>query len=181
MKILFPPRARLLASLILALMLTPAQAETVDPTSAKSIAKPILMLMLYCHSALDTLAGEVAKDPKPSAADVSEKKWQAIRIIFDQYKIELGAPSAEGKKLNQVYHKSVSDGAINEGEAQFLDLTARKDALLWYAFAKEKCKKQIFSQLSEEEDECLNKLNSEMHKCFIGFNERVQMLVKAQK
>lgn len=91
MKILFPPRARLLASLILALMLTPAQAETVDPTSAKSIAKPILMLMLYCHSALDTLAGEVAKDPKPSAVDVSEKKWQAIRIIFEQYKIELGA------------------------------------------------------------------------------------------
>ena len=131
--------------------------------------------------ALDTLAGEVAKDPKPSPADVSEKKWQAIKMSFDQNKIELGLPHVEAKNLNHLYHKSVSDGAINEGEAQFLDLTARKDALLWYAFAKEKCKKQIFSELSEEEDECLNKLNSEMHKCFIGFKDRVDNLLKTQK
>lgn len=135
---LISSRALRLATLSLFFALSTPNAEVSDPTSAKSIPKPILMLMLYCHSALDTLAGEVAKDPKPSAADVSEKKWQAIKIIFDQYKLELGAPSLEGKKLNQVYDKSVSDGAINEGEAKFLDLTARKDALLWYAFAKEK-------------------------------------------
>ena len=181
MKNFFPPRAHFLAPLLLLLALNPACAEGKDPKSAKSIAKPILMLMLYCHSGLDTLAGEVAKDPKPSAADVSEKKQQAMAIIFDQNKLELGAPHIESTFLNHLYHKSVADGAINEGEAKFLDQTARKDALLWYAFAKEKCKKQIFSQLSEEEDECLNKLNSEMHKCFVGFNERVQMLVKAQK
>ncbi|NDB69736.1 MAG: hypothetical protein EB015_17375, partial [Methylocystaceae bacterium] len=147
MNLLFSSRVLALASLFFLLGLTPLYAEAQDPKSAKSIPKPILMLMLYCHSALDTLAGEVLKDEKPSVTEVSDKKWLAIKMSFDQNKLELGVKHAEGKNLNHLYHKSVSDGAINEGEAQFLDLTARKDALLWYAFAKEKCKKQIFAQI----------------------------------
>jgi hypothetical protein len=178
MKIFFSPRARLLAPLLLLVALTPACAETKDPKSAKTIAKPILMLMLYCHAALDTLQAEVEKSP-PSGA-LSAEKQKALQGAFQRNKTELGGFNTE-TKLFHLFHKSVEDKAITTGEAQFLEKTARKDATLWFAFAKEKCKKEIFSPLTEEEDDCLNKLNSEMHKCFIGFNERVQILIKAQK
>jgi len=174
-------RALTLAPLALLLALGSAHAETKDPTSAKSIAKPILMLMLYCHSALDTLADDVAKDPKPSLFEVDEKRQKAIAMVFDRNKLELGEKYIHTTQLNHLYQKSVEDGAIVFGEAKFLDLTARKDAKLWYVFAKEKCKKQIFAKRSEDEDDCLKKLNSEMHKCFIGFNERVDSFMKIQK
>ena len=136
------------------------------------------MLMLYCHAALDTLQAEVEKSP-PSG-EVSAAKQKALKDAFQVNKDELGGYKPH-TQLFWLFHKSVEDKAISAGEAQFLEQTARKDAILWFAFAQEKCKKEIFSALSEEEDECLNKLNSEMHKCFIGFNERVENFLKEQK
>lgn len=180
MKMYFLSRAALPAVFLSLALLNPncSQAETSDPKSAKTIAKPILMLMLYCHAALDTLQAEVEKNPSSGALSAPQQK--AIRGAFQLNKTELGGFNA-GTQLFHLFHKSVEDKAITAGEAQFLEKTARKDASLWLTFAKEKCKKELFSPLSEEDDDCLKKLNSEMHKCFIGFNERVQMLVKAQK
>jgi len=171
-------RGLTLAPLVIFLGLGLAQAEVLDPKSAKNIPKPILMLMLYCHAALDTLQGEVEKTP-PSGA-LPPQKQQAIGQAFQINKVELGSLTPE-TKLFQLFHKSVEDKAITAGEAQFLEKTARKDAVLWFGFAKEKCKKEIFSPLTEEEDDCLKKLNSEMHKCFIGFNQRVNSFMKLQK
>jgi hypothetical protein len=168
-------RAQCLATLSLFVALSAAHAEVSDPKSAKNIAKPILMLMLYCHAALDTLQTEFEKSP-PSGA-ISASKQKALQSAFELNKTELGGFNTD-TQLFHLFHKSVEDKAISAGEAQFLEKTARKDATLWFAFAKEKCKKEIFSPLTEEEDECLNKLNSEMHKCFIGFNERVENFLK---
>ena len=178
MKNFFPARAFLPTLLLLLLALTPACAEVSDPKSAKTIAKPILMLMLYCHAALDTLQGEVEKSPPSGTLSAAQNK--ALQSAFQLNKTELGGFNSE-TQLFHLFHKSVEDKAISAGEAQFLEKTARKDATLWFAFAREKCKKEIFSALTEEEDECLNKLNSEMHKCFIGFNERVGHFLKEQK
>ena len=171
-------RAPTLALLVLFLGLGLAHAEVLDPTSAKNIPKPILMLVLYCHAALDTLQGEVEKSP-PSGA-LTPQKQQAVGRAFQLNKLELGILTPE-TKLFQLFHKSVEDKAITAGEAQFLEKTARKDATLWFVLAKEKCKREIFISLSEEEDSCLKNLNSEMHKCFVGFNERVDMFMKLQK
>ena len=178
MKNFFPARAFLPTLLLLILVLTPARAEVSDPKSAKTIAKPILMLMLYCHAALDTLQGEVEKSPPSGTLSAAQNK--ALQSAFQLNKTELGGFNSE-TQLFHLFHKSVEDKAISAGEAQFLEKTARKDATLWFAFAREKCKKEIFSALTEEEDECLNKLNSEMHKCFISFNERVENFLKEQK
>ena len=109
--------ARFLATLLLCLALTPASAETSDPKSAKTIAKPILMLMLYCHAALDTLQVDVEKNP-PSA-DVSASKQKAMRDAFQLNKTELGGFNSE-TQLFHLFHKSVEDKAISAGEAQFL-------------------------------------------------------------
>lgn len=157
---------------------TSAQAQAPDSTSARSIAKPILMLMLYCHAALDTLQDDYEKSARTS--ELPESKQHALMQAFKLNKLELGGFNTE-TQLFHVFDKSVKDKAISAGEAHFLELTARKDATLWYAFAKEKCKTEIFASLSEEEDECLNKLNSEIHKCLIGFNERVEAISKSQK
>ena len=178
MKNFFPARALLPTLLLLFLALTPACAQLSDPKSAKTIAKPILMLMLYCHAALDTLQGEVEKSPPSGTLSAAQNK--ALQSAFQLNKTELGGFNSD-TQLFHLFHKSVEDKAISAGEAQFLEKTARKDATLWFAFAREKCKKEIFSALTEEEDECLNKLNSEMHKCFIGFNERVENFLKEQK
>jgi hypothetical protein len=178
MNFFFFLRLPALAFLLFLSGLTFACAEASDPKSAKMIAKPILMLMLYCHAALDTLQTELEKGP-PSG-QVSASKQRAISDIFRLNKEELGGFQTH-TQLFWLFHKSVEDKAISSGEALFLEKTARKDASLWLAFAKEKCKKEIFSPLTEEEEDCLNKLNSEMHKCFIGFNERVENLLKTQK
>jgi len=170
--------ALLIVSLALLLVVNCAQAEVLDPTSAKNIPKPILMLVLYCHAALDTLQGEVEKSP-PSVA-LTPQKQQAVGRAFQLNKLELGILTPE-TKLFQLFHKSVEDKAITAGEAQFLEKTARKDATFWFVLAKEKCKKEIFLSLSEEENNCLKNLNSEMHKCFVGFNERVETFMKLQK
>ena len=178
MKFFFFLRLPALAFLLFLSGLTFACAEASDSKSAKSIAKPILMLMLYCHAALDTLQTELEKSPPSGALTASQQK--AIKDAFALNKTELGGFNADSQ-LFHLFHKSVEDKAISSGEALFLEKTARKDASLWLAFAKEKCKKEIFSPLTEEEDDCLNKLNSEMHKCFTGFNARVGELLKTQK
>jgi hypothetical protein len=164
----------------LAILLTQsfASADVLDPKSAKNIPKPILMLMLYCHAGINTLQGEYEKTlPSPVT---TEKKQRAITQAFEINKVELGGINPESQ-LFAVFHKSVADKAITTGEAQFLEKTAEKDALLWFSLTKEKCKKDIFLPLTEEEGECLRNINSEMYKCFIGFNERVETLLKMQK
>ena len=180
MKIYFPSRFALLVVFLSLALLNPnySQAETSDPKSAKTIAKPILMLMLYCHAALDTLQAENEKNPIDGALSAPQQK--ALQGAFQLNKTELGGFNAE-TQLFHLFHKSVEDKAITAGEAQFLEKTARKDATLWLTFAKEKCKKELFSPLSEEDDDCLKKLNSEMHKCFIGFTARVEDLLKSQR
>ena len=170
--------AFLVAQLAMLLSHSAAGADVLDPKSAKSIPKPILMLMLYCHAGINTLQGEYKKTlPSPA---VAEKKQRAIAQAFEINKVELGDINPESQ-LFSVFHKSVADKAITAGEAQFLEKTAQKDALLWFGLTKEKCKNDIFLPLSEEEGECLRHINSEMHKCFIGFNERVETLMKLQK
>lgn len=171
-------RALALISLTLCCAFSPAQAEIQDRTSAKSIAKPILMLMLYCHAALDALQADYEKDLATS--DLSEAKKNAIKQAFQINKQELGDVEPDSG-FTPLFHKCVKDKAISEGEAHFLDKTARKDAVLWYPLAKEKCNRQILSPLNEEEDNCVKYLNTEMHKCLISFKERVELLSKGQK
>ena len=72
--------ALMIASLALFLRVNCAQAEVLDPTSARNIPKPILMLVLYCHAALDTLQGEVEKSP-PSVA-LTPQQQQAVGRAF---------------------------------------------------------------------------------------------------
>lgn len=148
-----------------------------DPTSAKTIAKPILMLMLYCHSAFDTLYSEYEKDQKTDPILEKLSDYRALTTAFQVNRTELGGYNAE-KGMFSIYVKSVTDGAISYGEAKFLDLTARKDALLWVNLAKGTCKKHPFFRITTEDDECLRNINSEIFKCYQGFNQRAQLFKK---
>lgn len=149
-----------------------------DPTSAKAIAKPILMLMLYCHSAFDTLYTEYEKDQKTDPILTQVSDYRAFSTTFQVNRNELGGYNAE-KGMFSVYVKSITDGAISYGEAKFLDLTARKDALLWVNLAKGTCKKHPFFRITTEDDECLRNINSEIFKCYQGFNQRAQIFKKS--
>lgn len=172
----------LIKSFLVIFILTPGPlcAESFkgeDPTSAKTIAKPILMLMLYCHSAFDTLYTEYEKDQKTDPVLAQVGDYRAFTTTFQVNRNELGAYNAE-KGMFSIYVKSVTDGAISYGEAKFLDLTARKDAQLWINLAKNTCKKHPFFSIATEDDECLRNINSEIFKCYQGFNQRAQVLKK---
>ena len=114
MKNFFPARSLLPTLLLLFLALTPAGAQLSDPKSAKTIAKPILMLMLYCHAALDTLQGEVEKSPPSGTLSAAQNK--ALQSAFQLNKIELGGFNSE-TQLFHLFHKSLKNKAISAGEA----------------------------------------------------------------
>ena len=129
-------------------------------TDAKSIPKPILMLMLYCHSAIEEM--RVAYTRPGQAAASKTPVVAALMAAFEQNRGE----------LDGVYAKAVGDGAVTPNEGKFLDLTARKDAMLWVKFAGEKCAGTLFDGGPPGDEQCLRDLNSEVFKCYQSVNER---------
>jgi hypothetical protein len=134
-------------------------------TDAKSIPKPILMLALYCHSAIEEM--RLAYTRGHSNVEISKDQIVASFLgVFDKNRIELGGMCA----------KAVNDAAITPNEGKFLDLTARKDAILWVKFSGEKCAGTLFDGAAPKDEQCLRNINSEVFKCYQLVNEQAGAL-----
>lgn len=134
-------------------------------TDAKSIPKPILMLALYCHSAIEEM--RVAYTQKRKATDIA--KDQSISAL-------MGAFDRNRAELDGMYAKAVGDQAITPNEGKFLDLTARKDAVFWLKFSGEKCPGPLFDDGPPKDEQCLRDINSEVFKCYQIVNDQAGAL-----
>lgn len=154
---------RLLWRAVLAFAVSAGSSALAAPpsTDARSIPKPILMLALYCHSAIEEM--RVAYTRRHSNVDVSKDQiFQAFMGVFDKNRAE----------LDGMYAKSVNDAAITANEGKFLDLTARKDTVLWVKFSGEKCAGPLFDGGAPKDEQCLRDINSEVFKCYQIVNEQ---------
>lgn len=139
-------------------------------TDAKSIPKPILMLALYCHSAIEEM--RVAYTQKRGDADIAKDQTvTALMSAFDRNRTE----------LDGIYAKAIGDQAITPNEGKFLDLTARKDAILWVKFSGEKCVGTLFDGGAPKDEQCLRDINSEVFKCYQIVNDQAGALRDRQK
>jgi hypothetical protein len=121
--------------------------------NAKDIPKPVLMLGLFCNSALVAIKGDFQTNPRalPWKADgIREKK---IAEIFNKLDAK-----------NSGYIKSVNDKALTEGEAHFLHFNADHEARDWVRNVNRICANPAMG--SYEYEQCLKEVNSEIYKCY---------------
>jgi hypothetical protein len=128
----------------------PSSAEEPD---SKSIPKPILMLGLYCNSAMSTLKGRFEANP-------SAPPWRAEGPLKEAI---LGL--IQKLDLNDLgYAKAVKDKALTPAEAQFLKFSAVHEADHWLNNITKSCSNP--SLTAKEYDLCLKETNSETYKCY---------------
>ena len=143
---------------------TPHSEETakIEP-NAKDIPKSVLMLGLFCNSALVAIKGQYLTNPRalPWRADgVREKKITELLNKLD--------PSDAG------YVKSVKDGALTEGEARFLKFNATHEAVDWVKNINRICNAPADNGGGGEM--CLKEVNSEIFKCYRQIMDQVKSL-----
>jgi hypothetical protein len=134
---------------------------------AKSIPKPILMLGLYCNSAMSTLKGRFEANPSapPWLADGARK--EAISSLMQKLDLD-----------DSGLAKAVKDKAFTAAEAQFLKFSAVHEADQWLNNINKTCVNTDFSAGSY--DLCLKETNSEIYKCYRQMNDEAQAILKAQ-
>ncbi len=136
------------------------EAAKTEP-NAKDIPKPVLMLGLFCNSALVAIKGEYLANPHalPWKADgVAEKKITELLSKLD--------PNNSG------YVKSVKDGALTQAEANFLNFNASHEAVDWVKNVRHICAN--FAAESGEYEQCLKEVNSEIFKCYRQIMDQVK-------
>ncbi len=136
------------------------EAAKTEP-NAKDIPKPVLMLGLFCNSALVAMKAQYLANPRalPWKADgVTEKK---ISELFNKLD-----PSNSG------YIKSVKDKALTEGEANFLNFNASHEATAWVKNVNRICANP--SMGSVEYEQCLKEVNTEIFKCYRQIMDQVK-------
>jgi hypothetical protein len=142
----------------------PCSAEEPD---SKSIPKPILMLGLYCNSAMSTLKGRFKSNP-------SAPPWRAEGASKDAI---LGL--LQKLDLNDLgYAKAVKDKALTPGEAQFLKFSAVHEADHWLNNITKSCANP--SLTAEEYDLCLKETNSETYKCYRQIIDAAKIITKSK-
>jgi hypothetical protein len=137
-----------------------------EPDS-KSIPKPVLMLGLYCNSAMSTLKGRYEANP-------SAPPWRAEGAKKD---VILGL--MQKLDLNDLgYAKAVKDKALTASEAQFIKFSAVHETEQWLGNITKSCSRPEFT--AEHYDPCLKEANSEIYKCYRQINDAAQAILKAQ-
>jgi hypothetical protein len=140
---------------------------TAEEPDAKSIPKPILMLGLYCNSAMSTLKGRF--EANPSAPPWRAEGARKDIILSLMQKLDL-------KDLGFV--KAVKDKAFTAAEAQFVKFSAVHEADQWLGNITHTCSNPEFT--AKEYDLCLQDANSEIYKCYRQINDNAQAILKAQ-
>ena len=138
-----------------------AEEPTISEPSAKDIPKPVLMLGLFCNSALVAIKGQYLANPRtlPWRADATtEKKITELLNKLD---------ASDGG-----YVKSVKDGALTEGEAKFLKFKATHEAVDWAKNINRICNGPADHGGAYEL--CLKEVNSEIFKCYRQIMDQVK-------
>lgn len=163
------PRDNFLKKLIIVLLaligfgvsaLHSEEAAKPEP-NAKDIPKPVLMLGLFCNSAMVSIKGQLLANPRalPWRADgTKERKIAELLNKLD--------PSDAG------YVKSVKDGALTEGEAKFLKFKATHEAIDWAKNISRIC--NLPADNGGAYEQCLQEVNSEIFKCYRQIMEQAK-------
>lgn len=138
-----------------------AEEPTKSVPNAKDIPKPVLMLGLFCNSALVAIKGQYLANPRalPWKADGdAEKKIAELLSMLD--------PNNSG------YVKSVKDGALTQAEASFLNFNASHEAVDWVKNVNRICSDPAIH--GGEYELCLKEVNSEIFKCYRQIMDQVK-------
>lgn len=138
-----------------------AEEPTKSEPSAKGIPKPVLMLGLFCNSALVAIKGQYLANPRalPWRADGAREK--KITELLNKLDASHGG-----------YVKSVKDGALTEGEAKFLHFNATHEAVDWAKNINRICNQHADEGGAYEL--CLKEVNSEIFKCYRQIMDQVK-------
>lgn len=128
----------------------PALAEEPD---AKSIPKPILMLGLFCNSALSALK-------TPFEANPAAPPWQATGSKLESLKILMNKLDT----TDAAYEKSIRDKAITTEEAKFIKFSAVHESGQWLININHSCTRSNLAV--QDYESCLKETNTEIYKCY---------------
>lgn len=141
----------------------PAIAQEAD---AKSIPKPILMLGLFCNSALSSLKTHFEVQPGAPPWLATGSKLESIKILMNKLDTTDGP-----------YEKAIRDHAISADEAKFIKFSAIHESEQWLINITSSC---VSTNLSTQDYEaCLKETNSEVYKCYRIIIDAVQAMAKS--
>ncbi len=146
----------------LAFFVSIAPSLATEEPDTKSIPKPILMLALYCNTAMASLKERFEKNPLALPWRAEGKKKTAIFEIMQ--KLDLNDTG---------YTKAVKDQAITANEAQFLKLSAVHEAGQWMTNISHACASPNLS--NDDYEACLKESNSEIYKCYSQIIDQVRV------
>jgi hypothetical protein len=138
-----------------------------EEPDSKSIPKPILMLGLYCNSAMSTLKGRFESNPSAPPWLAEGPRKDAILGLLQKLDFN-----------DMGYAKAVKDKALTPAEAQFLKFSAVHEADQWLNNITKSCSSP--SLTTEEYDLCLKETNSETYKCYRQIIDAAKIITNAK-
>jgi hypothetical protein len=151
------------AFFVLSAVVSPGLAA--DEPDAKSIPKPMLMLGLYCNTAMASLKERFEKNPLALPWRADGKKKESILDVMQ--KLDLN---------DSGYAKAIRDNAITANEAQFLKLSAVHEASRWMINISHACANP--DRPANDYETCLKESNTEIYKCYLQILDRAKMFNK---
>lgn len=156
---------QLKAALVMALMMSCATALADEP-DAKSVPKPILMLGLFCNSALSAMKAPFEANPLAPPWLATGSRLESIKTLMNKLDTS-DAP----------YEKAIRDRAITAEEAQFMKFSAQHESGQWLTNINQSCVSPNFQM--QEYETCLKETNSEIYKCYRIIIDSVQSMGKS--
>lgn len=144
------------------LLLRPACGQVVgspEPDS-KDIPKPILILGLYCNSAMGSIKSKF--DDKPDALPWKANNQTRSKISAILEKLDFNGWG---------YAKAIKDKAIKESEAEFIKFTAIHETSDWMKNIQRNCQDPTLS--GPDYEKCLQETNTEVYKCYKQIIDRI--------
>jgi hypothetical protein len=168
MRTIFSKRNFVTALIVYLCYFLPLQFScSAEEPDSKSIPKPILMLGLYCNTAMSTLKGRFEANPSAPPWRAEGPRKEAIFGLLQKLDLnDLG------------YAKAVKDKALTPAEAQFLKFAAVHEANQWLNNITKSCSNLTFT--ADEYDLCLKETNSETYKCYRQIIDAAKVITNAQ-
>jgi hypothetical protein len=140
-------------ALMIAPLMWPDTAALAEEPDAKSIPKPMLMLGLFCNSALSAMKSSFETNPAAPPWLATGSKLETIKDLMSK----LDATDAP-------YEKAIKDQAITAEEAKFIKFSALHESGQWLINISQSCAAQNLAPQAYET--CLKETNSEVYKCY---------------
>lgn len=156
----------LIAPLVIAQIMWSSTAAFAEEPDAKSIPKPILMLGLFCNSALFAMKSSFETNP-------AALPWLATGAKVDEIKSLMNKIDA----TDAPYEKAIRDHAITEDEAKFLKFSALHEAEQWIKNINQSCATP--NHAPQVYEACLKETNSEIYKCYRHIIDSMQAIGKS--